>query len=303
MPLRSQPLYCPPRCSGPGARLDRNQFICACSDWRSCCCFSCRRRCSYWRLQVVVLAGVQPQYCGCQCRGISSCGARDQQDGSRHCSPKVRSNRWVQTLPRQVPSQVNIRPIFCFASGNQAHLACCCLLMRIGADVNAVDEDGRLRLHFADLIFSAFKQHCRFVLHLLPPRLPCPCTRLSFIRFFWASSGITQCAHQCLADSMGGSLWLSWGCKPYFSQPRSTVTPLLNPSYNASSAIALTDSWLTTMLTYSETWCCTADYSRRKARPASMLQHARQTAAGRHQPAAHNPDLTHVLIKYKKITY
>jgi len=91
--LRSQPLYCPPRGSGPGARLDRKQFICACSDWRSCCCFSRRRRCSYWRLQVVVLAGVQPQYCGCQCRGIPSCGARDQQDGSRHCSPKVRSNR------------------------------------------------------------------------------------------------------------------------------------------------------------------------------------------------------------------
>jgi len=30
-----------------------------------------------------------------------------------------------------------------FVTGSQRHLACCCLLMRRGADVNAADEDGR----------------------------------------------------------------------------------------------------------------------------------------------------------------
>ena len=95
---------------------------------------------------------------------------------------------------------MNIRPIFCFASGSQAHLACCCLLMRRGADVNAVDEDGRLRSHISDLIFSAFKQHCRVVLQLL------------LLGGMWddcASEAVAmaiQCgAHVSACDSMGNT--------------------------------------------------------------------------------------------------
>ena len=73
-----------------------------------------------------------------------------------------------------------------------------------------------------------------------------------------------------------------------FSQPRSTVQSLLNRQLQRVKRHRL--DGLPACLHTPKLDAALQITAAAKARPASMLQNARQTAAGRHQPAAHNPD-------------